>query len=304
MESISATDKNKVKLGYFMVILCGMTWGLGGVLGQKLFANSDITPAFMSSTRMIISGIIILAVCVVREGKQTFKIYTAAKDIPLFLFFALFGVMAMQFSYFASVEASNAATATVLQYIYPALILMIETVRERRVPKFYEGVCVISAFMGVFTIATHFHVSNLHLTPMALVWGMLSAVSYAIYTIVPDRLYTEYGLAKIIGNSLLVGGIVLFISTRSYRLDVTLNAFVIGIMIYIILFSSLMPLLLYGKGVRILGSVKASLLVTVEPVFCAVVSIILKMTVFTWVDFLGFLFILAPIEYTALRDRK
>lgn len=56
-------------------------------------------------------------------------------------------------------------------------------------------------------------------------------------------------------------------------------------------------MVLYGKGVAILGSMKASLFVTVEPVFCALVSVGFGLTKLEWIDLAGFLLILVPIEY-------
>lgn len=41
--------RKRDQMGILSVVSCGMMWGLGGVMGQVLFRNSDISPAFLSS---------------------------------------------------------------------------------------------------------------------------------------------------------------------------------------------------------------------------------------------------------------
>lgn len=296
--------KKREQIGMLLVIFCGMIWGLGGVMGQILFRHSDMTPAMLSSVRMFLAGSILTVYCLVRRGKGSLRILHAGKDTVKFIGFAMTGIMAMQFSYFAAVEASNAATATVIQYIYPVLILICTAVYQRRKPKLYELVSVLSAFLGVFVVATHFNPSQLHLSFASVFWGLVAAVSYVVYTVAPGRLYREYGLEEIVGFGMLLGGSVLFLITGCFKTNITITPTVVGITLFITVFSSLIPMVLYGKGVAILGSMKASLFVTVEPVFCAVVSVVLGLTRLTWMDIVGFILILVPIEYIAYRGGK
>ena len=41
------------RLGIFIVVVCGMMWGLGGVMGQILFRYSDMSPGLLSSVRIL-----------------------------------------------------------------------------------------------------------------------------------------------------------------------------------------------------------------------------------------------------------
>lgn len=292
------------RLGIFIVVVCGMMWGLGGVMGQILFRYSDMSPGLLSSVRMTAAGAILTMFCLLRRGQKSLRILHSGWDTAYFIFFAMIGIMTMQFSYFAAVNASNAATATVIQYIYPVVILICISVYKKKKPKMYEVIAVLSAFAGVFVVATHCNLNQLNMSPTAVFWGLVAAVSYVIYTIAPGRLFEEYGLVETIGIGMLIGGIVLFILTDSYHTDITATSFVITITTFITLFSSLIPMVLYGKGVAILGSMRASLFVTVEPVFCALVSVGVGLTKLIWLDFIGFLLILVPIEYIAYKGGK
>lgn len=296
--------KNRESLGLLIVVFCGMIWGLGGVMGQILFHHSDMTPAMLSSVRMFVAGLILTVYCLMRRGISSLRILHSGRDTGYFICFAMTGIMAMQFSYFAAVKASNAATATVLQYIYPVLILICTVISQKKKPKLYEVIAVLSTFAGVFVVATHCNLAQLHMSPASVFWGMVAAVSYVVYTIAPGRLYKEYGLTEIVGLGMFIGGIVLSFLTGCYKTTVTVTPLVVGITLFITLFSSLIPMVLYGKGVAILGNMRASLYVTVEPVFCTLVSIMLGLTKLVWMDIVGFLLILVPIEYIAYEGRK
>ena len=63
---------------------------------------------------------------------------------------------------------------------------------------------------------------------------------------------------------------------------------------------SLIPFTIYGLGISILGSVKASLFVTVEPVSSALLTWIFLGTQFTRMDLIGFLLILGSIQVVAI----
>ena len=60
------------------------------------------------------------------------------RDTIHLLAFAIFGITFCQFTYFMAIQASNAGTATVLQYLSPILILAVVCMRELRLPKRLE----------------------------------------------------------------------------------------------------------------------------------------------------------------------
>ena len=295
--------KKRERWGLLIVVACGMMWGMGGVMAQILFRNSDMTPALLASIRMTVAGAILTIFCFIRRGEESLRILHSGWDTLYFIFFAMIGIMTMQFSYFAAVDASNAATATVIQYIYPALILICTSIHKRKKPQAYMVIAVLSAFAGVFVVATHGNFLQLKMSLIAVLWGLVAAVSYVVYTIAPIRLYVKFGSVEPIGIGMLIGGIVLFVLTGSYHTKIMVTPMVIVITMLIILCSSI-PMVLYGRGVAILGSVKASLFVTVEPIFCALVSVGFGLTKLVWTDFIGFMLILIPIEYLAYNGGK
>lgn len=292
------------KIGTAIVLMCGIAWGLGGVLGQILFVNSDMSAGWLSFIRMIFSGVCIVIFGIIKSGRKCFEILVHPKDLIGLILFSLFGLMPMQYTYFAAVQAANAATATVLQYTYPILILVLTSIQLRKLPRFYEAVAAISAFLGILIIATHGKFNSLEISPMALFWGLASSVSFVIYTVAPKKLYEKYSVYNIMGFAMLLGGCATYFVSGCYNTKVTMFPTSIYLVAVISIVSTLFPMVLYGIGVQILGNIKASLFVTVEPIFCALLSGFLGLVTFGWSDALGFALIIIPIEFVAIRSAR
>lgn len=296
--------KSREKIGILIVLWCGIMWGLSGVLGEMLFENSDVTVGWLASIRMFVSGCIILICLFVKQGKEVFSLWRKKENLIPFFIFTLFGLMAVQYTYFAAVDASNAATATVLQYTYPVLILLYTAISTKKIPQIHETISIFLSFLGVILIATHGNLSSLSISPIALFLGLLSAFSFVFYTVYPKKLYEEAGLLQVMAWAFVIGGIVLFIGTKSYSTHISLNGYSLGLTFSITIFGTMIPFVIYGKGVEWLGNVRASLFVTVEPIFSAILAVILLSTSFTMIDIVGFICIIGAVELVAVRTLK
>lgn len=111
------------RFGIILVLSCGIMWGISGVLGQYVFQSSDVNATQLSIIRQFISGVVLLVIAAVKGDKRALTIWSKPKSVISMLFFALSGVMGVQFTYFASIEHSNAATGTVIQFTYIIMLL-------------------------------------------------------------------------------------------------------------------------------------------------------------------------------------
>ncbi len=125
-------------------------------------------------------------------------------------------------------------------------------------PHIYEAASVVCAFAGIFLIATHGSLNSLAISRPALIWGLTSAVCFTIYCLYPQKLYNEYGLVNIIGWSSLIASIFLALVTKTFSLP-HMDGRIIAASLAVAIVGSLIPFTIYGLGISILGSVKASL---------------------------------------------
>lgn len=287
------------KFGIMLVLISGIMWGFSGVIGQYIFLNSTMNSVQLSIIRQFVSGIILLTISVIKKDKKLFSVWKSGKKICSFLFFSLTGILGLQLTYFLAIEYSNAATGTIIQFTYIIMILVYTAIVLHNKPKSYETVAVLCAFCGIFLIATHGQLNSLSVSKESLIWGLSSAVCFTIYCLYPQKLYDDFGLINVIGWGSVLSSILLAVTTGTYRLpEVPANIILLSVAVAII--GSLFPFVLYGIGIRILGSVKASLFVTVEPVTSAVLTWLCFKTKFVLPDIVGFVLILGAIEVVSV----
>ena len=119
------------------------------------------------------------------RGLDLWKIWRNKRDTLLLLAFSVLGMVAVQYTYFEAIHKSNAATATVLQYMGPVFIAIYMAFKQRRLPNFIEFVAIILALTGTFLLVTHGKFGSLAISTEGLLWGIASAVALAIYSLLP-----------------------------------------------------------------------------------------------------------------------
>lgn len=294
-------EHKKQLMGIPLVLLAGCLWGLSGVLGQLLFQSTDISIGYVSTIRMLVSGVGILSICIIKKDSSMFAIWKNKNAMIRLFFFAIAGVMSVQYTYFSAIAASNAATGTVLQYTYPILMLLYTALYMKKMPSIQEIFAIISAFLGIVLISTHGNLHTLSISKAALAWGLSSAVAFVIYTVSPQKLHNHYSIFAVTGWGFLLAGILMCIITKSYAVHVSFTPYSVLLVAAIAIFGTLIPFLIYGFGVRLLGNVKASLFATVEPVVSAILAFFLANVTFTKIDILGFICILGAIQIVAMQ---
>ena len=170
-----------------MTLIAGIAWGLSGACGQYLMAHG-FTAIGLTTIRLVFSGAVLLLLAYLADQEKV-KAFLSDRSsyIPLLLF-AFLGLLMTQLTYLEAIDATNAGTATVLQYLCPIGVLAYSCVKDRVAPTVSEIISMFLAIAGTFLIATHGQLNQLAITPKGLAWGLVSAFAYALYIILPIQL--------------------------------------------------------------------------------------------------------------------
>ena len=299
-------DKNKINtkkgtiIGTFLTIAGGILWGISGVCGQFLFQSKDVTASWLVPLRLVTAGFLLLCYYLIRDKGKAFDIWKTKRNKIDIIIYGLAGMMLCQYSYFQTIEWSNAGTATVIQYLGPALIVVWVCLQTKRLPEKKEVLGVILAVTGIFLIATHGNPTTLALSQKALIMGLISAVSVVIYTVKPARMQAEFDTPLILAWGMLIGGTALTIAFRPWNNKVIFDGETFTALTFIILFGTMAGFSMYMTGVKMIGSVKASLYSCVEPVASMVLTAVWMKVSFTTPDLIGTAFVIATIIILAL----
>ena len=274
-------------LGAFLALLPGVLWGLSGVFGQYLFQQRGISAEWLVTTRLLISGSLMLIISFAGSRQKTLAIFHDKKDAGRLLIFAIFGLMAVQLTYFVAIAKSNAPTATILQYVFPVMIVLYTAVRGHKLPNKKEVVAVVLAMVGIFLLVTHGNPGTLSITVEALVWGLSSAVAMAFYTMYPGSLQKRWGSPVVVGWGMLFGGIALNFYHPFWAFTGDVDWMCILMIAFIILFATFGAFYIYLVSVTMIGATYASLFACIEPLASAFFSVVGLNLVFNYMDWIG-----------------
>lgn len=274
-------------IGACLALLPGVLWGLSGVFGQYLFQQRGISAEWLVTTRLLISGSLMLIISFAGSREKTLAIFHDKKDTGRLLIFAIFGLMAVQLTYFVAIAKSNAPTATILQYVFPVLIVLYTALRGRKLPTKKEVAAIVLAMVGIFLLVTHGNPNTLNITVEALIWGLSSAVAMAFYTMYPGSLQLRWGSPVVVGWGMLFGGIALnfYHPFWAFTGEIDLAGFLM--IAFIILFATFGAFYIYLVSVTMIGATYASLFACIEPLASAFFSVVGLNLVFNYMDWIG-----------------
>jgi drug/metabolite transporter (DMT)-like permease len=281
--------------GFVIALLAGTLFGVGGTFGQFLFEHRGVGLDWLVTVRMLVSGGALLLLAAARDGAAVLAPWRDGRDRIQLLLFGIFGMLAVQYTYFAAIHASNTATATVLQYTGPAMIAVWLTATSRRWPSPRELAAIALAMIGTYLLVTHGKTGALSISALALFWGLASAVAAAFSSLQPVGLLHRYKASHISGWGMLIGGVALSFRHQPWDISGTWDWVAISFLLFIFVFGTLLSFYFYLKAVRMIGAQKTSLLSCAEPFAAAVLAVLWLGVRWSVMDWLGAALVVATI---------
>lgn len=304
MISSKLRNSNPRMLGILMVLAAGSFWGISGTVAQYLFQQQNFSPEWLVVVRLLVSGVLLLWVTSLRSEHSIWEIWRSRYDVISLIIFSILGMMAVQYTYFAAIQHSNAATATVLQYLAPVIVAMFIVFRMKKAPSKLEILALGLALLGTFLLVTKGNLTSLSVSGLALFWGLLSAFSLAFYTLHPLKLLSRWGSGVVVGWGMFIGGVTFSFIHPPWKFVGEWSFSSVISVVFIIIFGTLIAFYLYLESLTYISASETSLLACVEPLSAAFLSVIwLKVTfgVFEWI---GTTLILSTVLILTLSKQK
>lgn len=293
---------NKLK-GIIFTLIGGSLWGFSGVCGQYLFEIKNIEPQWLSAWRLFASWLMILICLFPKEKKEIFNVFSKDIIIPV-LIFSFVSVMGCQYSYFMAIYYSNSATATVLEYIAPALVMLFTCISMKKKTSGIQFVALLCAMSGVFIMTTGGNIGSLSISTKALFWGFLGGLTYAMYTIQSPSLSSKCGVLHMLGWGNLIGSIPLLIMVHSHIFDCSIDIQFLLAFLGTTVLGSIVSFGVFIKGCQLAGSVTGSLCACIEPLSTAIISYLWLGTQLKTTDLIGLVLIVVTVVILTLDKGK
>lgn len=295
----SEDDERKVKdrqrkRGFFAAFMAGLLWGASSPIAQFLFEDKGVTSEWLVPYRLVMAGILLFLYAVLIK-KQSPVVWKEKQDGIRQIVFSILGMMGMQYTFFAAVQETNAGTATIFQYLNPAMLIIYFAVIYKVMPKAKEITAVLCSLAGIFLVVTHGNIHALSVSPKGILLGLLVALTTCFYGVLPGPLLKKYPAEMVCAWAMIIGGLVLTIVTRPWRLYVHIDWAVAIAFLAIVILGTIFPFCFYLASLKSVGSVYAGLLSSVEPLAATVLAAAFLGTTFRMIDVAGFVLVLSTL---------
>lgn len=261
-------------------------WGLSGTAAQGLFQLYGFPVVGLVTLRMLIAGSILIAFL-----RPSFPNGSRLR----FAVLSVFGLGGSQLTYLAAISYSNAAAATLLQFLFLPLVVAYEVLAGELRWSARWAVMLALAALGTLLLVGGFSRGSLEIivTPGGLAFGLLSAVAAAYYTLGSRRLVRESGSWTVTAWGFVVGGVITspfgIFTLIGYSLPTGFGAilnvaFLIGV---VIVLGTLLAYGFYLSALRHLAASEVGVVASWEPISAAAAAYVFLGVIMTGVQYLG-----------------
>jgi len=256
--------------GIGLAIAASVFWGSMGVCAQYLLQQCSFTPLDLVSMRLVLAGLILLIMERLVFGRN---IISPLKDIRTTVGILVAGLLILVSQLMLAVAASNAGTAAIVLTLVPLICAFWLSITEKRPLTMREGICFVLAASGVFLIVTKGNFSTLDLSFAGVLWGFVSAIFSAAYSIQPRKLIMKVGVGPVVGFGMLFGGLVASVMNPPWTMNVQWTAMSVSAFTYVVLVGTVAAFWCYLSSLKYVSAVIVGLMVCFEPLSAYLLSV-------------------------------
>jgi drug/metabolite transporter (DMT)-like permease len=251
------------RAGFLFVTLATILWGTSATLARWTMKH-DVPALTVVELRLMIS-VVLLALGFALFRRDLFRI-TRADIVPL-LILGVFGIAAVQGTYYSNVGLVGVGLAILLQYLAPTLVVAWEAIAHRRAPRGDELLALACATVGTALLVLADHAALARANPQGVALGLLSAGFFAFYIVYAKKVLARLAPWTVLFYGFLVAGLfwMIFVPPASIA-HAHYDARTWGLFLVIALGSALVPFGLFYAGLSRLPASRAGIVALLEPI--------------------------------------
>ncbi|MDH4222476.1 MAG: EamA family transporter [candidate division Zixibacteria bacterium] len=258
--------------GYFFVLLGATLIGSVGVLVRAIY-QYETDPIKVVTYRVIIATLLLFGTFALFNPE---KLKIKLKDLP---FFALYGFLSVGITYtlfFYAVKYTTIGTAVIFADTYPAWVLFLSLcfLNERLTKQ--KIVALLLTLCGTLLVAQIHNPSALKFNLRGAVYGLLSGLGLASYTLFGKRATFKYDSGTVVSYALFFGALFLLFFRNPVTLIYSNYPRITWLWIFTLaIVPTIFGYFLYIKGLKHLESSKAVIISTWDVVVALILAYII-----------------------------
>ena len=274
------------------IIIAGTLWGIISVFVNQL-KDIGFNSMQVVSIRVFFSALILVLYLLIKDINQL-KIHL--KDIPLFIGTGVGSIIFFNYCYFQAIELiGGASIPALLLYTAPIFVMVLSLILFKEKITKKKLVSLIMTFLGLALVTGAFSNTN-KISAIALLFGLGSGLGYALYSIFGKFLVDKYSAITITTYTFVVATVFSIpFSGIVQKAELIVSPKGIILALSLALISTVLPFLLYTKGLSGMEAGKASILATVVPFVATIIGVTFFKETMTASKIIGMLMVLLAI---------
>jgi drug/metabolite transporter (DMT)-like permease len=271
---------NRLK-GYALATLAALCWATGGLTAKWLFTPLTATtaswpfpplgifidPLDLSAARALAACALIVVYLGVADRRS---LRVRPRDLPFLAVFGVFGLAAVHFTYFKTLSLTGVATAILLEYLAPILVLVFSVAFLRERPSWRLPVAVLLSVAGCALVAGVVG-GGVRISGAGLAWGLASAFFFALYTLLGKYSAGRYGPWTLLAYGLSAATLFWLVYLGPSRvLAVFADPRAALAVLFVAVVSTIIPFGAFLVGLHHIQATEASITSTLEPAVAGV----------------------------------
>jgi DME family drug/metabolite transporter len=306
----SLANKSHAIRGYAYIASATFLWGIAATLGRAAFtgrwlpsgkALQPIDPLILSQSRTTISFLVLLPILWARRG--TARLRLPVGDLGRIVLLGVLGVAASNYFYYLAIQRTNVATAIILQYTAPVLVLLYMVARGFQRATLQRIAAVGLAGLGS-ALAIGMGASGFRLDRLGVAAATLAAVSFAFYNVAGHRILARYDRWIVLLYTTFSAGVFWLVVNPPWKLVAAhYSGLQWDFLVVFAVVSVLGPFSFYFAGLQHLEPTRAIVASCLEPVFSIVLAALLLGESLRPIQAMGIVIVLAAIVIVQLPER-
>ncbi len=259
-------------------------WGVSGTVAADVF--DKVPPPRVAEVRALVAALFLVPYAGLRGQLRTY-----GNGVSL----VLFGVAlaAVHVTYYWAVDGLGVGPGVTVQFLAPILVLFWVRFAERRHVAPVVWVAAAGAITGLVMVTRAWETSAAN--GWALAAGLGSALTFAVYLVMGERLGRRIGAVTTLTYGFAVAAVIWLVVQPLWTFPTALDGKDVAELVWVGLGGTMFPFLLEMAALRRAAAALVGLVATVEPVIAAATAWIFLSQGLSVVQIVGGLAVLAAV---------
>ncbi len=260
-------NRFKQHSGELSIVLAAVFWGCISLYTRTMSA-AGFTTVQTVAVRAVITAFCLGIFMLIKNPKL---LHIRLRDLWMFLGSGICSFLFFNICYMNSIAENSVSVACVLMYTSPFWILLLSVPIFKEKITWQNIVSLVIALTGCVLLCT---AEELKLTQIGLVYGLLSGLGYALYSIFGKLAARHYSTVTITFYTFLLAAIAIVPFSDLPALGTLLQTpSNIALSVGISATNTIIPYILYTYGLSKVPAGKASILSILEPVVATLIGV-------------------------------